>query len=91
MIFFARFAYLKKHPKNYDLFIYAPVTSDRCMTDINKNKAEKFKTKIRRENYLKVLSVSPWFTSAGLIVAIIIVFEFPPNESFSNQVKTESL
>ena len=40
--------------------------------------------------YLNVLNVSPWLTSAGLIVAIMIVLEFPPSESFRSHVRTES-
>ena len=37
-----------------------------------------------------MLNVSPWLTSAGLIVAIMIVLEFPPSESFRSHVRTES-
>ena len=40
--------------------------------------------------YLNVLNVSPWLTSAGLMVAIIIVLELPPSESFRSHVRTES-
>ena len=45
---------------------------------------------IRKEN-LSVDRVSLWFTSAGEMVAIMIVFELPPRLSFSNHVSTESL
>ncbi len=40
--------------------------------------------------YLRVDKVSLWLTSAGLMVAIMIVLELPPRESLSSQVRTES-
>ena len=42
-------------------------------------------------SHLSVDKVSLWLMSAGDIVAIIMVLEFPPKESFNNHVKTESL
>ena len=41
-------------------------------------------------SYLRVERVSLWLTSAGLIAAIMMVFEFPPSESLRSQVRVES-
>ena len=40
--------------------------------------------------YLRVDRVSPWLTSAGEMVAIMMVLAFPPSESLSSHVSVES-
>ena len=46
---------------------------------------------LARLAYRRVDKVSQWFTSAGEMVAIMMVFALPPKESFNNQVNVESL
>lgn len=45
---------------------------------------------LAREAYLRVFKVSSKLYSAGEIQAIIVVLEFPPNESCKIQVSFES-